>query len=271
MCTFVDTNNKKSREYLTSNFRFFQYNEGRDKPPADVNSETLSSEQMKERAKKDGLVEVPVKAMVGHPPKLTGDWPYASDISLKVLELASSPQNGDVEQTATALVKIGGKVAGEKNAVFPIVSPLPWKRSEQIGANGATLNDVALAPDGQSIGMLFYFNLASHGSAFSTVRTTTHSLAAAIYNDSGMDHHKRKSYAKAAELFAKATYAEPGRSLFAYNLACALGRQNDARAEAALAHAISIDGDKIRERAQKDADFSAVNGAAWFRELMKAP
>jgi hypothetical protein len=236
--------------------------------------EIMPTGAMQKMAKEMSLLETKVSDMIGHPPKLEGTWSFAQDIELQVLNV-SVPAKETGELSVAPIVRVGGKVGGEP-VVYPFTSPVPPHCAETAAKNHgscyeAHLNTMARSADGSEFGLLFYFTMSSHGSMHSTLRLKSNALAAAIYNDTGYVNHRKKAYARAEKLFAKATYADPSKSLFAYNLACALARQSDARAEAALNHAIAIDGEKIRTRAKKDADFEAVRQAPWFVGLTASP
>lgn len=92
-------------------------------------------------------------------------------------------------------------------------------------------------------------------------------FAAQVYNDTGMRKLTAKENRAAAALFAKAEAAKPD-AVFAYNLACALAREDDAAAEAPLARAIAKSA-AYRTRARKDTDFERVRAAPWFTKLVR--
>ena len=101
---------------------------------------------------------------------------------------------------------------------------------------------------------------------FIVYRNGTAAFASLVYNDTGFRHHKKADYARAADLFLKATWADPKAKLPPYNLACAWARLNDDRAKDALAVAIERD-PSAKARALTDADFASVKDTAWFRGL----
>jgi hypothetical protein len=104
---------------------------------------------------------------------------------------------------------------------------------------------------------------------FDIVRMTTSTFAGRVYNDAGFRHHKKGEYARAAELFSLAAFADVSAELYAYNLACALARLGDAKAKDALALAIARGGDKVKVRARADEDFAGVKSQSWFGDLTK--
>ena len=95
-------------------------------------------------------------------------------------------------------------------------------------------------------------------------------LAAEAYNAAGLKLLGDKKDADAAEMFAKATVADPGAWKGPYNAACAWARTKDANAEAALAEAVRRGGDAVRKKARKDTDFDGVRSEAWFTKIVPA-
>lgn len=185
---------------------------------------------------------------------LTGEWDF-SDVTIGVNTIA-----GD-GTTTSAVVKLGGSVDGEP-AVYPVVL-----QAKPIGP-GATfhtawVNDLSLPPDGTEIGAIGGFLCAEWCDDFVLYRKGTGAFASLVYNDTGFRHHQKGEYARAAELFLRATFADPTAKLPPYNLACAWARLGDARAKDALAVAIERD-PTARKRATTDADFAGVKTADWF-------
>jgi hypothetical protein len=202
------------------------------------------------------------------PPALSGAWAF-TDIELSVMRVAATESKTDPSGfSAPAIVRVGGVVAGEP-AVHPVTLESEGKLASVAVPHFAVLNGMALSPDGAEIGMVGHFFACEYCDSFAVRRMTVGALAAVIYNDAGFARHKKKDWARAAELFAKAAFADPQAKLPPYNLACALARKGDARAAAALEVAIARGGEAARDRAKKDPDFEAVRAAPWFTALVK--
>ncbi|MCA9583845.1 MAG: hypothetical protein KC657_00635 [Myxococcales bacterium] len=202
------------------------------------------------------------------PPALAGAWAF-TDIELSVMRVAATESKSDPSGfSAPAVVRVGGVVSGEP-AVYPITLASEGKLATVAVPHFAVMNGMAISPDGAEIGMVGHFFACEYCDSFSVKRMPLGALAARVYNDAGFARHKKKEWARAAELFAKAAFADPQAKLPPYNLACALARQGDARAAAALEVAISRGGGAVRDRAKKDADFDGVRTAPWFAALVK--
>jgi len=186
------------------------------------------------------------------PPPLVGSWAFARDITLVV-------------KAAGLELRVGGSLADE-GAVFPIVV----KPSHSVIDPATTEADlVALSPDGSELGVIARTMCGEWCNPKGMTRMPVTLFAARVYNDTAFVHHKRGDYAKAAELFAKASAANPDESLFPYNLACAYARLGDPRADAALARAIALGGEAIKKRATGDADFDTVRALPWFQASVR--
>ncbi len=186
------------------------------------------------------------------PPPLVGSWAFAGDITLAV-------------KTTGLDLLVGGSLAGEA-AVFPIVV----RPSHGLIDPATTEADlVALSPNGSELGVIARTMCGEWCNPKGMTRMPVTRFAARIYNDTAFVHHKRGEYAKAAELFAKASVANPDESLFVYNLACAYARLGDPRADAALARAIALGGEAVKKRATGDADFDTVRAMPWFQASVR--
>jgi hypothetical protein len=164
---------------------------------------------------------------VTKPPPLTGSWAFARDITLQVRSLG-----GELD--------VGGSLSGEA-PVFPIVVRPPRNGGLEYQFTEADL--IALSPDGSELGVIAHSFCMEYCDPKETARLPVTRFAARIYNDTAFVHHKQGDFAKSADLFAKATAANPDDSLFAYNLACAYARLSDPRADAALCKYIALGGD----------------------------
>ncbi|MBX3259583.1 MAG: hypothetical protein KF782_07805 [Labilithrix sp.] len=246
----------------------------RETPDADEDPRALARvmAELEKIARDEGLARLKEGApgrYESFPPAPTGEWAYGADITVTSLEVAAT---SDAKGTtlAPASLKIGGRVRGEP-AVWTVFPPLPDLCRQYVDAcvNGAQLNGFTLSPDASEVGWLMYVMHPSHGSSWVPGRQSVHAFAGQIYNDTGMRHHGKKAYEAARDLFVKATYADPEREVFAYNLACALARLGDPRAAHALRHAIAKGGDRVKARARADADFAGMKAEAWFADAVR--
>jgi hypothetical protein len=195
------------------------------------------------------------------PPALKATWAFP-DITLTVARI-------DTTQTVGAFVRVGGSVDSEP-PVFPLTLGDPFERPG-LPANFAVMNGMAVSPNGTELGMVAHFFSCEWCDSFLPRRITLARLASQIYNDAGFRHHQKKEWMRAAELFARATGADPSAALPPYNLACALARQGDARTESVLRLAIARGGPEVAARARKDADFESLREQPWFRALTSPP
>lgn len=188
---------------------------------------------------------------------LAGDWDF-SDVTIWV-----NPVAGD-GAVISAVAKIGGAVDGEP-PVYPVTlqakAPGPG-----MTYHTTWVNDLSLSPDGSELGAIGGFLCAEWCDEFVLYRSRTGAFASLVYNDTGFRHHKKGEYARAAELFLEATFADVTAKLPPYNLACAWARLGDAKAKDALAVAIERD-PTAKKRATTDADFAGVKTAPWFVAL----
>jgi hypothetical protein len=184
----------------------------------------------------------------GEPPKLAGDWDF-TDIELHVAD-----------------DKLGGAVDKDP-PVFPITFKVEAPLKD-VPYGFVALNALALSPDGKEIGAVGLFFCGEWCNEHDVRRYRVGELAALVYNDTGMKHHTKNDFARSAELFRKASFADPSAKLPAYNLACALARLSDeTEGKVALERAIALD-PKVKERAPKDKDFAKVLDKAWFKSLV---
>lgn len=202
--------------------------------------------------------------MQPRPPPFRGTWRF-TDITLEVLRVEPSDAEKRTGKHAPAVLRVGGAVGAEP-PVFPITlsaSPVP-----QAPAHFAAMNGMTVSPDGAEVGMVGTFFSCEYCDWFAVKRMKLSTLAALIYNDAGYRAHVKKSYARAAELFAKAVDADPNAKLPAYNLACALAQLRSPKTSDALRFAITVDA-AARARATKDQDFDSVRAESWFNELTR--
>jgi hypothetical protein len=184
----------------------------------------------------------------GEPPKLTGDWDFA-DIELHVAD-----------------GKLGGAVDKEP-PVFPVTFKVEAPLKD-VPYGFVALNALALSPDGKDLGAVGLFFCGEWCNEHDVRRYRVGEFAALVYNDTGMKHHTKNDFARSAELFRKAVFADPNAKLPTYNLACALARLSDeTEGKVALERAIGLD-PKVKERAPKDKDFAKVLDKPWFKALV---
>lgn len=192
-------------------------------------------------------------------PALAGDWDFASEIEL-VVDARAQGKKG-------AMIRLGGSVRGEE-PVFSI--PIDHTSfNPQVPFHTAWINALALSPDGRELGIVGGFFCMEWCDAFEVRRIPTVRFAAMVFNDTGMRHHEKKDFVGSAALFTKAVHADPTFPIAAYNLACALARTNDPKTKDALQFAIRAGGEGVKARAKTDADFAAVRGEAFFKDLVE--
>lgn len=233
-------------------------------------SEPRTKAQLLAFAREERLVEIgPAREMWRTPPPPTGTFAFGGEMTLVVREIApTEPKRPDGEDGVPGSVKIGARLEGERE-VFVVFPKAPFCTKNPGVCYEAQLNGLSLSPDGSELGFVVYIRNPSHGSTFATTRIPVATFAARVFNDTGMRHHEAKEYPRAAELFTRAVYAAPSEERFAYNLACALARQGDARAEHALRHAVALGRDAVRARARKDGDFAGVRAEPWFEAALR--
>lgn len=185
-------------------------------------------------------------------------WPWGGEMVVTW----SAVQGRIAPPYAPGVLRVGARVKGEA-ASYPM--HLADKRPDN-----ATIHPeaIAMSPDGRWIGAIGHAFVGEFSDAFPTGTMSTSELAGHAYNDAGFARHRAGEWARAAELFAKATVADPAAKKPRYNLACAYARLGDARAQAALAAAIAKDGDEVVKKARTDPDFDGVRSAAWFVALV---
>lgn len=200
------------------------------------------------------------------PPALTGDWPFAADISLEAQTMSG------IEPTDTkgssSILRLGGHLSGE-TAVFPI--GLTHLEAPSM-TNNATWSAMVVNPARTELAVMGHFHCMEWCDTVAIVRMSFGRLASQIYNDTGFRHHTKSEFQKSRELFLKATWADPTAALPPYNLACAYVREGDKQnAEKALKLALGLapDAAKVKARSLKDADFASVKNEPWFAALVK--
>jgi hypothetical protein len=187
-------------------------------------------------------------------------WKYAD------IELTWSVTRGRQEPLppAPGVLRVGGRLTGE--------APVFHVSLSDASAGGYRdrihPETISLSPDGEYLGVIAHAFAGEYSDSFPMVVVPVGELAAHVYNDTGLVHHKRGDFAGAAELFRRATFANPGFALATYNLACADARLGSAETEAALTLAIARGGEDARKRAATDTDLDGVRGAPWFQQLM---
>jgi hypothetical protein len=127
---------------------------------------------------------------------------------------------------------------------------------------------ISLSPDGEYLGVIAHAFAGEYQDSFPTAVVPVGELAAHVYNDTGLVHHKHGDFARAAELFKRATFANPAFALGAYNLACADARLGSPETEPALALAIARGGADVRNKAGTDPDFDSVRAMPWFQRVV---
>jgi hypothetical protein len=229
--------------------------------------EKRTVKELRQFVKDEGLASLVFKGMEDtKAPPPSGDWAYGGEMTLVVHETPPreiKKPSGEVEYPP-GMVKVGGRLEGE-STVFVYFPPRPELCEYPTTCFEMQMNALVVSPDRRDFGFLTYIRHSSHGSTITPSRLGTDAFAAMVLNATGHDHHQRKDYARATPLFTRAVYADPTKEVYAYNLACALARQNDDRARHALALAIRLGGAKVIERARKDADFASVKDKGWFK------
>jgi hypothetical protein len=220
-------------------------------------------------AKAEGLVTLPpAKEAKQMPPPPPRAFAYGGEMTLVVVEIPATEKDGHL--TASGTVKIGARLEGEKEPVFVLFPKVPKFCTEYEGVcMDASLNALVLSPAGDELGALVFIRNPSHGSTFAPARIGVHAFAARVFNDTGMRYHAKKEWSRSAELFTRAVYTDPREEKFAFNLACALARLDDPRAQHALRHAVALGGDAVRVRARKDADLEKARTAPWFTAAVR--
>jgi hypothetical protein len=162
------------------------------------------------------------------------------------------------------VLRVGGRIKGESSVFHVALSD----------ASNGSYHDrihpemIALSQDGSYLGVIAHAYAGEYSDSFPTAIVPVGELAAHVYNDTGLAHHKRGDYVRAAELFKRAAFANPTFALAAYNLACADARMGSPEAEAALALAVTRDPEGTRKKAASDSDLDGVRAAPWFSKVM---
>lgn len=263
-CTLTDASGKVT---TLENTTSYAYLEG----PAKAAARRMTNEELRAFTRDERLLALGPNTEAGGrlPPAPTGTWAFGGDMTLVVRAIAPTEGKGpDDEGHVPGSVKIGARIEGEREVFVVFPRPDFCVKFPQ-ACYEAYLNGLALSPDGRDLGFLVFVRNPSHGSSFAAVRMPATAFAARVFNDTGMLHHTKKEWKRAGELFLRAVHADPTQERFAYNLACALAREKDARAEVALQHAVARGGDAVRTRARKDADFEAVRAEPWFERALR--
>jgi hypothetical protein len=188
-------------------------------------------------------------------------WPY-TDITLTWAVTLGRQEPGP---PVPGVLRVGGHMKGE--------SPIFHVALSDASAGG--YHDrihpemISLSPDGEYLGVIAHAFAGEYQDSFPTAVVPVGEFAAHVYNDTGLAHHKRGDFARAAELFKRAAFANPGVALGAYNLACADARLGSPEAEAALTLAVARGGDDARKKAVVDPDFAPVRTTPWFQRLVQ--
>lgn len=210
-------------------------------------------------AKKHAALEARVKELdVSSAPVA---WPYGSEIEITWTAIPGSQEK---DPPIPGVLKVGGRVKGEA-ASYPI------QLSQKDGSgyhDRIHVETIAISRDGKTLGVVAHAFAGEFSDAFPMALMSTAELAGHAFNDAGYARHKKGEYARAAELFAKATLANPDAKLPRYNLACAYARLGDPRAKEALTRAIEQSPD-AKKKAMTDPDFESVRSEPWFKELVR--
>ncbi len=197
----------------------------------------------------------------------TARWRFARDLVLTftVVEASEAPSTTAPQKgrQAHAELRVGARVRDATRAALPIVI--------DAGENATTIHPEAIlvSPDGTTLAVLSHAFGGEYSDHFELRLIATNDLASQAYNVAGLDLHARGEFARAAELFHLASYANPTAALPPYNLACALARLAAPEAEPALRLAIQRGGAPIKSKAERDHDFDAVRGAPWFTAIVR--
>lgn len=193
-----------------------------------------------------------------------GVWAYAGE-----LELTWKSNTGGCDKTPKVkeVIEVGARVPGEPGS-YPIKLAMTLEK-DGVCFGSAHPEIIAISPDGAYVGAIGHGFAGEWANDWPMGIATVAAVAEGAFNNAGLAHHKKGDYKRAAELFEKASRADPSSKAAAFNLACAYARQGDARAEAALEEAIARGGDEAKNKAQKDADFDGVRSKAWFTALVK--
>jgi len=185
-------------------------------------------------------------------------WLFAPELTLT---FRTAENAGDDPTTGAGILRAGAVIKGEK-PILPVYV-------ESKGVLGIHPEAIAISPDGKFLGVVTHGAGGEGNDRFDLKILSVASLAGQVYNDTALSHHKKGDYQRAAELFHKATAADPDNTLAPYNYACALAKLKHPGTEAALKAAIAVGGAKVKAKAAKDSDFADVKDAAWFAPLLK--
>ena len=202
-------------------------------------------------------------AAIGFRGNTPGEWAYAGELEIT---WRVTPEDCNKTPHVASSVDVGARVPGEP-ASYPI--RLAMAIHGDVCYGSAHPEMIGVSPDGKYLGAIGHGFAGEWMNDYPMGIVPVTVVAERAFNDAGLAHHKKGDYARAAELFQKATRADPTSKAAAYNLACALARLGSPGAEDALRAAIALGGDETRRNAKKDADLAGVSAAPWFVALVQ--
>jgi hypothetical protein len=188
-------------------------------------------------------------------------WRFARD--LVVTWESTALKLGATTAKKPVRLRVGARVRGARKASLPL---------DLRGTGHAeTIHPEAIlvSPDGRRLAALSHDFGGEFSDHFELRAIDTGELAAQAYNMAGLDLHLRGEFAKAAELFHRATYADPKAKLAPYNLACAFARLGHPKTQRAFELAVARGGPEVVGKAALDGDFESVRTTEWFRKLVR--
>ena len=185
-------------------------------------------------------------------------WLYAPELHLAWKAVANNGAGGK----SPGVLRAGAQIIGEAEPILPVY----LEAKSVLGMHAEALS---ISPDGKYLGVVSHGSGGEGNDQFDLRVIAIPSLVGQVYNDTGLAHHKKGDYQRAAELFHEAVAADPSNTLAPYNYACALARLKHPDTEAALKAAIDAGGAKVKAKAAKDSDFANVKTEAWFSALTK--
>ncbi|WAS97382.1 TPR end-of-group domain-containing protein [Nannocystis punicea] len=196
-----------------------------------------------------------------------GTWAHGGELVVTARELLGAPDAGG---QARGILKVGaarrdGTAAGEAHEVVSCDSTKEGLYC-QLEAHAEVL---AQSPDGQTVAILSHTWAGEWSDTFQLALMPAGRLAAAAYQQQGLDALGRQDFAAAATAFVAATHADPSAWKGPYNLACAYARAGDERARPALRLAVERGGEAVRKKAATDKDLDGVRAQAWFAATLE--